>query len=300
MARLIAFLLLLSLLPASMPQHAFARPTASAPKTFMWKVRSKTATVYVLGSIHVATPDVFPLDPRIERAFAASDTLILEAPLDAESMQRGAQSLQRSATYTPPDRLDKHLDPETMKKLEQALGQLGLPAPMFQMLRPWMISMTLSLTQLAKLGYRTDLGIDMHFHKRASSAGEKKQIGALETIEEQVAVMRDMREATQVKMLQQTLDELHLTESLMTKTFAAWKRGDTRELDALLVEPSRRSYPVVHRRLLLDRNVRMANGIKKRLEGKGTVFVVVGSAHLVGKGSVLSLLKKRGFSPVQQ
>jgi len=48
-------------------------------KTFLWKVRSKTNTVYLLGSIHLFKKDLYPLNARIEEAFAQSDLLAVEA-----------------------------------------------------------------------------------------------------------------------------------------------------------------------------------------------------------------------------
>ena len=38
-------------------------------KTFLWKVESKTTTVYVLGSIHFMKKESYPLSRKIEDAF---------------------------------------------------------------------------------------------------------------------------------------------------------------------------------------------------------------------------------------
>ena len=58
------------------PHHAKA--VAAAKPVFLWELRSPTATVYLLGSVHVASGDMYPLDARIERAFQKSETLVLE------------------------------------------------------------------------------------------------------------------------------------------------------------------------------------------------------------------------------
>src|SRR3989442_1652112 len=45
---------------------------ASGSRRFLlWKVASPTATVYLLGSVHVATPEFYPLPDAMESAFAA-------------------------------------------------------------------------------------------------------------------------------------------------------------------------------------------------------------------------------------
>jgi uncharacterized protein YbaP (TraB family) len=58
-----------------------ARVRADAPaagQCMMWKVSSDTATVYLTGSMHVATPEMYPLPKEMEEAFAKSDTLVVE------------------------------------------------------------------------------------------------------------------------------------------------------------------------------------------------------------------------------
>ena len=44
---------------------------------FLWKITSNAGEVYLLGSIHLAKPDMYPLDARIEEAFRASDNVVV-------------------------------------------------------------------------------------------------------------------------------------------------------------------------------------------------------------------------------
>ena len=58
---------------ALMAPAAAAAPPEGAqagPKHCLWRVRSATNTVYLLGSIHIMRPDGFPLAVVIESAFA--------------------------------------------------------------------------------------------------------------------------------------------------------------------------------------------------------------------------------------
>ena len=63
---------------------ASAAPAAQAPKkTFLWAVKSAGAPpTYLMGSLHVLTPDYYPLSPAVERAFADSKVLIEEVDID--------------------------------------------------------------------------------------------------------------------------------------------------------------------------------------------------------------------------
>ena len=289
--------LLLGTLAATLALHTpvtHAKPAST--KVMAWRLKKGAAQVTLLGSVHVARKDVYPLDPRIEKAFAQSETLVLETSMDPATMQQAAMSMQRAALYVPPDRLDKHVPAETINALRPAFAELGLPPQMVLMMRPFMVAMTVTLTKLASLGFHPELGIDQHFYEAAKG---KKKVEALETVEEQVALLTGMDEPTQVAMLKQTAQDLAELGPTMGKAFEAWKRGDVKALDKLLVAPTRKAYPAVHKRMITDRNRRMADKIAGYLKGAGNTFVVVGSAHLIGPDSIVRMLKKRGFSASQ-
>src|SRR5262249_34135964 len=51
----------------------------AAPRNFMWKATSPSrGVVYLVGSVHLLTPDYYPLDPAFEEAFKTSDVLVEE------------------------------------------------------------------------------------------------------------------------------------------------------------------------------------------------------------------------------
>lgn len=313
----LALLLGLASTLAVAPTHAEA-PTPSAPSAgkpapataatgkpatgtkasplLLYKLESTSATVYLLGSIHVASESLYPLDKRIDRAFEEADTLVLETELTPTAKARGARLMQDVGLYKAPDSLDAHLDAETRAALQAALEARGLPAAAVKMMRPWLLSLTLTVAQLDALGYRAELGIDEHFRARAA----RKHIASIETIEQQVALFRDMPEPAQLAALRESLAQLDQLGDTMSRAFEAWRSGDARKLDALLLEPMRKEYPALYERFFVARNRRMAEAVRGYLEGNGTVFVVVGSGHLVGPSSVLQFLAQQGVKAQQQ
>ncbi len=283
---------------AAEPAASAAKPKpakAKAVQGLLFRVESTSATVYILGSIHVANEALYPLDPRITSAFEQADTLVLETELTPTAKAHGSKLMQQAGMYTPPDALDAHLDDSTRAALNAALTARGIPAQMVQVMRPWLVSLMLTLSQLGTLGYRPELGIDEHFRGRSS----RKHLAAIETVEQQVAVFRNMPEPVQLAALRQTLEELPNLGALIDRALDAWRKGDGRGLDSLLLAPMRKEFPKLYARLFVDRNKRMADAIDQYLEGNGTVFVVIGSGHLVGPDSVLRFLKQRGYDATQ-
>lgn len=277
----------LAVVPAA--QGSPSRPKAAHP--MLWRVASPKGTLHLFGSVHVGSPDVYPLAPPIREAFRAAQTLVLEIPLDAETQARATQLLLEAAKYEPPDSLSRHLDADTRAKLREALRGIGLPSRGLEPLRPWFAALTLGLTHAQRLGYHPELGLDQHFQRLL---GDKKA-AALETAEDQVAVFRDLPDALQVQMLRQTLDELDELQGMLADTFAAWQRGDATALDALLLAPLRQESPALYARLFTDRNRRMTERLTAMLARGGSYFVVVGAGHLVGPDSLVEMLRKRGL-----
>jgi len=78
-----------------------------APKHFLWKVTGPKAVVYLLGTIHAAKADLYPLPAIIEDSFEKADKLIEEIDIseraEAERAQRRLIKMAaiRTATQLP-------------------------------------------------------------------------------------------------------------------------------------------------------------------------------------------------------
>src|SRR5512139_4273607 len=104
---------LLGLLPADPP--AAAPETSAAPRQFLWEVSPLTNKVYLYGTVHAGKASFYPLPQPVERAFADSRILAVEADItDAEAMTKGSSQM----IYAPPDSLSKRI-----------------PAPLYERLR---------------------------------------------------------------------------------------------------------------------------------------------------------------------
>ena len=94
----------------------------SATGCLLWKVKSDTSTVYLLGSVHVAKKEMYPLHPAIEKAFSDSSAVVVEADVKPEDQAKLMGLIQKRATYTPPDNIEKHVTAETIAALKKHFG----------------------------------------------------------------------------------------------------------------------------------------------------------------------------------
>src|SRR5689334_15541377 len=74
----------------SAPLAAQNARAATTAKSFLWRVESATGALYLAGSVHALSADIYPLNPVFEKAFSASDTLVEEINLGEMNQLAGS------------------------------------------------------------------------------------------------------------------------------------------------------------------------------------------------------------------
>ena len=173
---------------------------------------------------------------------------------------------------------------------------MGLPFDRLRSLKPWFLSLTLSLIKLQTLGFDPKHGIDRYFFDKGKLAG--KEIRALETFEYQLDRFDGLPDRIQEQLLLQTLQELDHLEEEIEQMVEAWSRGEVEVLEELTQE-SFKDFPGLYQRLITERNKNWLLKIEPILNRPGTTLVVVGALHLVGSESVVELLQEQGYTVKQ-
>ncbi|KPJ92293.1 MAG: hypothetical protein AMJ53_09645 [Gammaproteobacteria bacterium SG8_11] len=281
-------LLLLSLL--------FTVAHSAYAKSFFWKAQSPTTTVYLLGSIHFAKPDIYPLDPKIEEAFETATYLVVELDqkqLDQDNMRR---HILKHGMYEKPDTVESHISESTLELLKDYLQRHDMPLEGYNRMKPGFLAMTLSIAHVIRLGYLPDHGIDMYFLNKAND----KKVLQLENYTDQLDLFFNMPD--EEMFLNHTLSQLEDIENQIDDTVKAWKGGDTQHmLENVLIKPQQ-DYPQlrdVYTRIYTDRNIKMTEKISQYLKDNNIYFVVVGAGHLIGEQGIVNLLIKRGYRLTQ-
>jgi len=259
-------------------------------------VTGKGGAIYLVGSVHVLTPDFYPLDPALEAAYKDSDLLVEEVDM-AELLDPASQMAALSRGMLTGDQtLDKLLSPATLALVKKATGDLGAAGGPLMRFKPWMLAIALQGFELQKVGFDPELGLDKHFYDRAKEQG--KAVQGLETAEYQISRFDTMTMEQQDRMLAQTLKELDTEIASVGKLTAAWKSGDAPAVERIVLADLK-SDPQMYQRLLVERNKNWLPKIEALFAGRGRALVVVGAAHLVGPDGVLAMLKAKGYTVEQ-
>jgi uncharacterized protein YbaP (TraB family) len=269
---------------------AFFSGTVSSQPIF-WKISSKKATVYVLGSIHLADKTFYPLPDYIEKAYDESSALVVE--LDPGSYS--AEGLIGHCSYKDNSDLSQHISKESLAKVKKAFAEINIPNFMWSQMKPFAVSLIYSGFRYMNLGIFPEYGIDQHFLEKARA--DKKSIIELEKIMDQLNLFDSLPDKQSEMILLKALEEGDSMKVTMKALMTAWKTGDEKELLRLLdQEDGNTEIDTIYREIILDRrNDKMITKIDGLLQTKGTYFVVVGAAHVIGDKGIVTAMKHKKY-----
>lgn len=294
---------LLSLLAAALlagpvgPTGAAAQP-ASGAKHMLWTVARDGSTVgYLVGSVHLMKPEVYPLPSAYDDAFGASDVIAFETDLDS-AQARSQELVQRMGVYSGDKTLESQLPDSTYALLRSHADSLGIPLGRLQKFEPWVVSFVIPVIRMQQAGYSGQHGVDQHFFEKAKEAGKERV--ALETPAEQIGFFDGLPLARQAAFLEYSVRRSDRTVEVVDELAAAWSRGDVERVEAIMEGELEEDLPVLHRTLVVERNRAWMEDIIGLLESERRPMIVVGVGHLTGENGLAALLRGRGYTVEQQ
>lgn len=269
-------------------------------KGVAWVVEDEDTLIYLLGSIHLGTPDLYPFDKKLVTAFDESDALLVEANiLDTEALEYYSEK----AMYTDGSTLKDAVAPETYAKLEQVAKLYGLPMDQLTVQKPWMLSSALSMLAMDDSFDMTPQemamhGIDIYFLLNAQL--QQKPVIELEGTRAQVDMFEGLSPEAQEQSLVAVLDSIidpseENQSEVLQEWFTSWKQGNVEEF-AKSFQAMEGTSSEFNEMLFGLRDEQMAKKIMNVLEEKeGKYFVVVGSGHFLIDKNIRYHLEKNGY-----
>lgn len=277
------------------PASAQAAPATAAPQRgILYRIRHLDRTAYLYGTVHVGLPTFFPLDAQVTQALARATRLVVE--LDIRNDAPFQQALLKHGVYAGGDSIDRHLAPDSLAKLRQALQGFGIPFEQVMHLKPWLVTNLLMGLDLERNGYQRQNGVESFLLANAQA----KTVLELESAEYQMSLYDALSDAQQEQYLRENLAELAggMTLKKSRALIDAWAAANGEAMELLYRESLAEktlSSEFTHRVLLDKRNPEMANKIEALLAHDETAFVGVGLLHLIGETGVPTLLRERGY-----
>lgn len=282
--------------PAAMP----AKPTA-----LLWEVKGPAndkalagKRLWLFGTMHVGKPEFYPLPAAVEKAFAESSVLVVEADITNQAAMQASTPLMM---LTPPDTVETKLPAATIERLKKQLARLAVPYDAVKPLKPFILAGLLAVSEYSRQGFDQQQGVDGHLISKALA--RKLSIVELEGVEAQMKLMAGMPDADQQAFLENSLTALESGEAgaQMNALTAAWRAGDAAALEKAALEATKGQVRTaeLEELLLYSRNGPMQAKAESMLASGKVHFVAVGALHLVGKRGIVDGLRAKGYTVTQ-
>src|SRR5262245_32450101 len=303
----LAFLIISLVSVISLSGQGAAAQARATDKPFLWRIEGPVPS-YLYGTVHVPDARVLELPEVVRRALSASDVFNAEIPLDG-----GTQLSMMGKIMLPPGQdLRSLVGEEVFARLLRAVSKsLGATAPpgaaevlaaMLTPMKPWAV-----MSQVELLEFIPDISagrqpLDVMLYAIADKAG--KELGGLESLDEQVAVFEAFTKEEQVKMLVSSLEDLEKPRpaglSPARELVDLYLTGDLNRLAAEMKKQQPQDAALSKKfmeRVLNDRNAKMAEKIAQLCARKPakSYFFAVGALHYAGDSGIVSLLTKKGY-----
>lgn len=283
---------------------AEARAT-SFSDTLLYRIeKDGAAPSWLFGTMHMTDPRIVQLSPKVQTAFDAAETLVIETDeiLDITKAQLALLSRPDLQMFTDGARLSDFIEEEDRAVLDEGLAQRGLQLALIDRMKPWMVTGMVALPACEM--QRKQAGepfLDIALAERAAASG--KDVRGLETIVEQLDAMASLPIEFHVQGLVETIKlgdmmddvietmiQLYLDENIAAvmptlEHIAAEATGAT---DA-------EGYAAFEEKIITNRNRIMAERAAPMLD-EGGVFLAVGALHLPGEEGVAQLLQDAGYT----
>lgn len=263
----------------------------------LWRVDDPCSggRAYLFGSIHFGDETLYPLPDYVQEAFSQTQSLVVELDISSVSFAEASHALKLNGRLSAGERLQDKLAAEQWRDLEQISLSLGMRVSAFERMKPWLVAVQLTASQIRRSGFDEDLGVDRYLldlYKRKHPEG---QIIELETFTEQMNLFNELSEPEELAFLEQTLGEFHETPMSLMSILDAWKAGDEAALEHLIAGAFEHREDNLFRRIFIDRNAMMEEKVSSRLQNGEQLFVVVGAGHVIGVDGLKARLEEGGY-----
>ncbi len=277
-----------------------------APRMF-WTVESASASasgtdrsgiLYVQGTLHLGTPELYPMDSRTLSVLASADLVFAEmSPQELATVQELVLSRMASSVLRDGSSLKTLLPPDDVAWLESFMGATVFEA--LAMYEPWVAYSAVDQFAASRHSLDPGLGVDAAIFKEAARLG--KQVEGLETAADQLRLLSGPALSLQVSLLRDSIREYRDHADALLYLYRAYLEDDRSTLERELSASIARSEsfdPALaefNNALLATRNAAWARRLAGLLDQGQTIYLFAGAAHFVGPGNVLERLEDYGY-----
>jgi uncharacterized protein YbaP (TraB family) len=269
----------------------------------LWRIeKPRLAPSYLFGTIHSTDEAALEIARRAAQSINGAKVVATEVggPIDAIEKANITAATLASALDRDHDTFEGAIAPEDREKIEKFITRLGYPAAFAHHLKLWFLAVLTGLPKCEAEREGLNLPeVDQFLAETARDLGVK--VIGLETTEEQLAAIANLRPQVAATLLTLTARDPGLNDDLYATTLRLYRESRPAEIvpiaDALggLSEAERAAQDEFMRALLQNRNAIMAERAAPLL-ASGGAFIAVGALHLAGKTGLVEQFRADGYT----
>ena len=257
--------------------------------TLLWQVSGKDLKKpsYLFGTFHLLCKDDIKFSEQLKNSLRTADEVYMEMDMDDPlTMLSGLLYMNMKDGKKLKD---LYTDDEYKKVKSYFSDSLGMPMMMFQSIKPYFL---VAMLYPKMMNCNTASGVEEELMKLSKE--NKKEIKGLETMQFQASVFDSIPYEWQAKELLKNIDSFSIYKKEFDTMILEYKDQQLSAMEKLLAKSEFGSdkYEDI---LLTKRNINWVDQLKSIMK-KESVFVAVGTGHLVGEKGLISLLRKEGYT----
>lgn len=257
--------------------------------TLLWEVSGNGLVTpsYLFGTFHLLCKNDIRFSQALKQSVSHASVVYMELDMDDPAIMiagLGMMSMKNGK------KLKDLLSEEAYKRVEQFFkDSLKSSLDFFQGMKPMMLT---SLVYPKLMPCETVTSVEDQLVKLAKE--NKKEVRGLETLAFQSSVFDSIPYKEQADELLKTIDSLAKSKLLFDSMVRAYTNQDMTAIEHILTNDDFGMDG--NQDLLLDNRNRNWVSQLKTIMHKEPVFIAVGAGHLPGKGGVIALLRKEGYT----
>jgi uncharacterized protein YbaP (TraB family) len=273
----------------------------------LWRIEKPgLAPSTLFGTIHSTDESALEIARRAAQSINGAKVVATElgGPIDVVEKANITAATLASALDRDHDTFEGAIAPEDRGKIEKLITGLGYPAAFAHHLKPWFLAILTGLPKCEAEREGLNLPeVDQFLAETARDLGV--QVIGLETTEEQLAAIANLRPQVAATLLTLTARDPALNDDLYATTLRLYRESRPAEIvaiaDALggVSAAERAAQDEFMRALLQNRNAIMAERAAPLL-ASGGAFIAVGALHLAGKTGLVEQFRADGYTVTKE
>jgi len=269
----------------------------------LWRIeKAGLAPSYLFGTIHSTDESALEIARRAAQSINGAKIVATElgGPIDTLEKANITAATLAKALDRDHDTFEGAIAPDDRRAIEKLITSLGYPAEFAHHLKPWFLAILTALPKCEAERETLNLPeVDQFIAETARNSGVK--VIGLETAEEQIAAIANMRPQVAATLLTLTARDPALNDNLYATMLRLYRESRPAEIlavsDALggLSEAERGAQDEFMLALLQGRNATMAERAASLL-ASGGAFIAVGALHLAGNTGLIERFRAQGYT----